>query len=282
MKRINLSTALVPALSILALGVLTWPVWMWLWHEWMANDYYSHGLLVLPVAVFLGVQRFRNDKAFVWQAGRNSLGGALLLVISLALFLYFLNDRALYLAAFATVGLIAGLIWTFGGLSALQRLAFPVAYLALMIPLPIVERVTLPLALFTGVCSSALIRLLGLDINIVGNSVSLPNADLVIGAQCSGINSMIALIALTTLTAYLLNGPAWGRVLLVLLAIPLALVGNILRVTTLLVVARSWGVDAGFTFYHDYSGPIFFVVALLLLLPASRALQLRTLRLEVI
>ncbi len=282
MKRIQPSTALIPILSVLALGVLTWPVWAWLWHEWMANDYYSHGILVLPVAVFLGVQRFRHDNAFTWQAGRSSFGGAILLAISLALFLYFLNDRALYLAAFATVGLIAGLIWTFGGAAALRRLAFPVGYLVLMIPLPIVERVTLPLALFTGVCSGALVKLLGLNIQIVGNAVALPNVDLVIGAQCSGINSLIALIALTTLAAYLLNGPAWGRVLLVLLAIPLALAGNILRVATLLYVARSWGVDAAFTFYHDYSGPIFFIVALALLLPASRLLHLRTLRLEVI
>ncbi|MBV7328833.1 exosortase/archaeosortase family protein [Chloroflexi bacterium TSY] len=151
-----------------------------------------------------------------------------------------------------------------------------------MIPLPFIDYATLPLALFTGICSSGLVRLLGLDVTIVGNAVTLPNADLVIGAQCSGINSMITLIALTTLAAYLFHGPWWGRILLVFCAIPLALLGNILRVSSLLFVARSYGVEVGFSFYHDYSGGVFFVVALVLLYPLAKLLQCRTLRSEVI
>ena len=125
-------------------------------------------------------------------------------------------------------------------------------------------------------------QFLGLDIAINGNAISLPNADLVIGAQCSGVNSLITLLALLVLVAYLLEGPPWSRVLLVLLAIPLALLGNILRVATLLFVARAWGADAAFTFYHDYSGILFFVAVLLLILPITRALQFGRLRAEVI
>ncbi|MBK8048652.1 MAG: archaeosortase/exosortase family protein [Anaerolineales bacterium] len=108
--------------------------------------------------------------------------------------------------------------------------------------------------MFTGVCAGGLVQVLGLDVLIVGNAVSLPNADLVIGAQCSGVNSLIALVALTVLVAYLFNGPTWSKIVLVLLAIPLAILGNILRVATLLYVARAWGADAAFTYYHDYSG----------------------------
>ena len=84
-------------------------------------------------------------------------------------------------------------------------------------------------------------QFLGLDVIIVGNAVTLPNADLVIGAQCSGVNSLIALTSLMVLVAYLLDGPLWSRIALVLLAMPLAVLGNILRVATLLFVARAWG-----------------------------------------
>ncbi|MCB0133496.1 MAG: archaeosortase/exosortase family protein, partial [Caldilineaceae bacterium] len=69
---------------------------------------------------------------------------------------------------------------------------------------------------------------------------------------------------------------------LVLLAIPLALIGNIIRVATLLFVARSWGADAAFTYYHDYSGILFFVAVLLLIVPITRVLQFGRLRAEVI
>lgn len=279
----NPTTVLVVAIAISsAFFLLTWPVWQWLWGEWMGNDYYSHGLLIPPVSLFLIVQRFRKDDALPWPPAGGSNLGLLLLIPSLLLYLYFLNGKAYYLAAFAMIGMIGGIIWTLAGTETIRKLAFPVAYLVFMVPVPFIERSTLPLAMFTGVCSTGLVGLLGLEMTVVGNSVTLPNADLIIGAQCSGINSLIALLALTTLAAYLFDGPWWGRIGLVALSIPLAMLGNILRVASLILVAAWQGADAAFIFYHDYSGPVFFVLMLLLLIPLSRLMQVRTLRLDVI
>ncbi len=274
--------AVAPALALAVFAVLTWPVWRWLWGEWMGNEYYSHGILIPPVSLYLAYQRFRNDKALVWRPGMDSNAGLVLTGVGLALYLWSLNNRAFYLAAFAMIIMIGGLVWTFGGANVARRLLFPVAYLALMVPLPWVDRYTLPLAMFTGVCAGAIVRFLGLDVTIVGNAVTLPNADLVIGAQCSGVNSLIALTALMILAAYLVQGPLWGRLTLVVLAVPLAILGNILRVSSLLFVARAWGAQAGFVFYHDYSGIAFFVVVLLLMLPITRLLHCSQLRPEVI
>jgi exosortase len=272
----------VPLFAVAALAVLTLPVWRWLWGEWMANDYYSHGVLIPPVSLFLAYQRFKHDRELVWRPGSGNSAGLLVLGVSLLLYLFFLNNKTYYMAAFATIGLIYGTVWTLGGGQAARRLAFPIGYLAFMVPLPFIERTTLPLAMFTGVCSGAMVQFLGLEVSIVGNSVTLPNADLVIGAQCSGINSLIALTALTTLAAYLLDGPLWGRMLLVALSIPLAMLGNILRVASLLFVARDYGAEAAFVYYHDYSGPVFFVLMLILLLPLAWLLRCRNLRTEVI
>ena len=278
----NLRAVAVPAVAAAALLLLTWPVWRWLWGEWMGNQYYSHGILIAPVSLYLAYQRFRNDKTLRWTPGQGSNQGLILIATGLALYLWFLNQRAYYLAAFATILMIGGLVWTLGGNNVARRLIFPVAYLALMVPLPFVDRYTLPLAMFTGVCSGGLAQFLGLDVVIVGNAVTLPNADLVIGAQCSGVNSLIALTALMVLAAYLVQGPRWGRISLVVLAFPLAIVGNILRVLSLLFVARAWGAQAGFVFYHDYSGIGFFVIVLALMLPLTRLLRCDNLRPEVI
>ena len=272
----------LPLLAAVGFAVLTWPVWRWLWSEWMANDYYSHGILIAPVAIFLAVQRFRNDEQLVYPSGGGHLYGLLLTAAALLAYLYFLQSHALYLAAFAMIALLAGLVWTLGGGNVLRRLAFPLAYLLLMVPLPAWDRITLPLALFTGVCAGGLVQFLGLDVTVAGNSVTLPNANLEIGAQCSGVNSLIALIALLVLVAYLWEGPLWSRLALVLFAVPLAVLGNILRVATLLFVARAWGADAAFTYYHDYSGIFFFVGVLLLLYPLTRLLRFRQLRYDVI
>ncbi|MDQ3248857.1 MAG: exosortase/archaeosortase family protein [Chloroflexota bacterium] len=276
------STLLMPIVIVAVLALLTWPVWRWLWGEWMGNSYYSHGILIGPVALYLGWQRFQLDKTWPGWMAKGDSRGLLLLAISLGLYLYFVYNKAYYLAAFAMIGLLLGLIWVFGGLAVVRKLAFPLGYLLLMVPLPFIERSTLPLALFTGVCSGALVQFLGLDITVVGNAITLPNANLVVGAQCSGVNSIIALTSLNTLAAYLLLGPLWGRLALVALAIPIAVAGNIVRVANLLFVARYYGAEAAFLFYHDYSGIVFFVLVLLLLIPLTRLLRCDTLRLDVI
>ncbi|MEZ4656602.1 MAG: exosortase/archaeosortase family protein [Caldilineaceae bacterium] len=275
------SSSLIALIGLLFI-VLTWPVWRWLWQEWLGNQYYSHGLLIPVVSLFLIIQRVRNDSTFVWQNGQNEPLSLALLVISMLAFVYTLSTKAYYLSAFAMLAILASLIWILGGRVALRKLAFPVLYLGFMAPLPFVEKSTLPLAMFTGVCSTGLVQLLGLQVQIVGNAVTLPNADLVIGAQCSGINSLIALTALTTLAAYLVKGPFWRRALLILSAVPLALLSNILRVSSLLFVARSFGAESAFIFYHDYSGPLFFAAALLLLYLLALLLRCTTLRVDVI
>jgi exosortase len=248
----------------------------------MGNEYYSHGILIPPVTIYLIIQRFRNDKDLRWSPEQGSNWGVILIAVGLGLYLWFFNQRAFYLAAFATIIMIGGLVWTLGGNNVAKRLLFPIAYLALMVPLPFIDRYTLPLAMFTGVCAGGLTRFLGLDVEIIGNAVKLPNADLLIGAQCSGVNSLITLIALLILTAYLVDGPLWGRIALVLLAVPLAILGNILRVASLLFVAREWGAQAGFVFYHDYSGLGFFVIVLALIVPLTKLLHCDSLRPEVI
>jgi exosortase len=282
MTRSLVRTFWLPILAALGFAALTWPVWRWLWSEWMSNDYYSHGILIFPISLFLSIQRFRNDTTLVYKPGRGSVYGLIVLAATLAAYLYFLQNKAMYLAAFVMIGLLAGLIWAVGGTMVLRKLLFPVAYLTLMVPLPEWDRITLPLALFTGLCSGNIVQFLGLDVVIAGNAVTLPNANLEIGAQCSGVNSLIALTSLMVLVAYLLEGPVWSRIVLVLLSIPLAILGNILRVATLLFVARAWGAQAAFVFYHDYSGIVFFVAVLLLVYPITRMLRFGQLRYEVI
>ena len=201
------SSVFVLVLLGLAL-VLSWPALRWLWGEWLASPYYGHGLLVLPLSVYLGWRRIDSYRSADTLTGESR--GLLLLLLSVSAFLFLLDFRIYYLACFATIGMIAGLVWTFWGFGALSQLVFPFAFLALAVPLPFVERATLPLALWMGSCSTSLASWAGLDLIVNGNAISLPNAELIIGPQCSGMSSIIALTAMTSLLAYLLTGPVWG------------------------------------------------------------------------
>jgi exosortase len=210
----------------------------------------------------------------------------ILLLLSLAGYLYALQQRAYFAAVLAMILMIAGLLWYLLGTAALRRLAFPIGFLLFMVPLPFVEPFSVPLAQFTGVCAAWTVRLFGVPIKVNGAQVTLPTTDastglstsLVVGAQCSGLRSIVALLTLVALVVFLVKGPWWGKLLLALSSIPIAIIGNVLRVASLLVVANVWGAQVGFKYYHDYSSPVFFVSALALLLLFSRWVRCREIR----
>jgi exosortase len=199
-------------------------------------------------------------------------------LLGLIVYLYALVQRAYFVASLAMIVLIVGLVWYLLGTAALRRLGFPLGFLLFMVPLPFIEPMSVPLAQFTGACAAWSVHLFGLPIAINGAQVTLPNANLVVGAQCSGLRSIVSLLTLVALVIFLVQGPWWGKLLLALSSIPIAILGNTLRVASLLLVASMWGADAGFKFYHDYSSIVFFLSALLLLLLFSRWVKCREIR----
>jgi exosortase len=273
----------LPIIAGILYAILTWPVLRWLWYEWWNNDYYGHGPLLLVVSALL-LWRLTITKepstAAEQHTGTFDRYGVVLLAAAMLMYLWAFSNSALYLAALAAPIVLAGLIWTLGSWRLLRRLIFPILLLMLAVPLPFIERATLPLAMWTGVCSGGMLNWLGSDVVITGAAVTLPNTTLSIGAQCSGINSIISLLAVTIVAAYLFEGPLWGRLLLVAAAVPLAMLGNVLRVASLIVVAQQFGVDAAFDFYHTYSGIFFFGAVLVLLIPLMNLCQCKTLRPE--
>jgi exosortase len=262
---------------IIVLGVLVLlPTLRWLANEWWSNDYYSHGVLVPIISVF-----------FAWRLlpkveRKPSNLGLFLLVAALMIYLAALFQRAYFIAALGMIALFAGLIWYLWGSEALKRMAFPLAFLVFMVPLPFVEASSLPLSLITGQISTKAVQLLGMEATVQGASVTLPNANLVVGAQCSGLRSIVALFTLVAVFAYVVEGPWYSKLLLVLSAIPIAILGNIFRVSSLLWVADHWGVEAGFTYYHDYSGIFFFLFAFLCLILLAWLLKCRNIRADIL
>ena len=267
-------TRLLTALILLMGAVLLLPLWRWLLLEWWSNDYYSHGLLVPWISGFFAwriiphLERKPEDR------------GLALVVIGVTVYLVFLYFRAFYLAALGMILLFAGMIWTYWGFAGLKKLAFPLAFLIFMIPFPFVEASSLPLSLLTGQLATRLMQGFGLDVTVQGAAVTLPNANLIVGAQCSGVRSIITLFTLAAVFTYLVEGQWLRKLLLFLAVIPIAILGNIIRVSSLLWVANRWGADAGFTYYHDYSGFVFFAFSFLLFILLAQILGCNKIRSE--
>lgn len=262
---------LYAAIFLVGLLVLL-PTLRWLAYEWWSNDYYSHGVLVPLVSAF-----------FAWRLlprleRRPSNLGLFLFVAALVVYLVALFERAFFLAALGMIVLFAGVVFYLWGAAALRRLAFPLVFLVFMVPLPFIEASSLPMAQFTGGVSGAVVQALGMDVIIEGMAVTLPNANLVVGAQCSGLRSIVALLTLVAVFAYVVAGSWPRKLLLALMAVPIAILGNVLRVSSLLWVADRWGVEAGFSYYHDYSGIVFFLFAFACLILFARLLGCREIR----
>jgi exosortase len=275
----NLRIASTGLIGILLLA-LFYPTLRWLVGEWLGNDYYSHGPLVPLISAFLAWRlwvKWPPEQRRIKPAAT----GLLPLGVGLITYLYALLQRAYFAASLAMIVIIAGMVWYLLGTAALRRFAFPIGFLLFMVPLPFVEPLSVPLAQLTGAMSAAIVRLFGIPITVNGAQITLPNAALVVGAQCSGLRSIVTLLTLVALVIFLVEGVWWKKLLLALSSILIAGFGNVMRVASLLIVANVWGTDVAFKYYHDYSGLVFFLSALALLLLFSWVLGCREIRSDI-
>lgn len=180
--------------------------------------------------------------------------------------LYWIGVRAQQPRA-GILGFIAGgwgAVFFLKGREIAKTLTFPFAYLVFAVPMGFLVNFTFRLRLLS--CSAAVFVLNGLGlsttrhgttiISTVGKGFTLDVAD-----PCSGLQSIIAMNAITALYSYLTQKTNVGKWILFLSAFPLAVVGNAVRILTIGMVAQIFGQEAAMRVYHDYSGYIVFVSA---------------------
>jgi exosortase len=251
-------------------------VWPWLLSEWRDNPYYSHGVLVPLLSLFL---IWRGRQALAQRAPSN--WGYLVIAIGVGMLLLGLWFSAYWIAGFSLPVVIAGIVIALLGLQVARRWAFPLLFLLLMVPLPFDVWVAQWLETPTASASTALVQLLGIPAENKGSLIQLPNAAFAVGGVCAGLRSSIALFTLALFVVIVgTPGGARNKAALLALVIPLALVANTVRIAVLLGVANAWGSDAAMNYYHDYSSYVFFALALALLFLASGGLRCPLWRLQ--
>ena len=259
---------IVTILAIAAvLSLVYWPTLRWLFNSWISNPYYSHGFLVPLVSGF-----------FVWvkrkelRGGEPSIVGAF--VVTLGVFLYIMAFvwAMRFLSAISLPIVLTGLSLSSLGVRPTRAIAFPIVFLVFMIPLPPIQEIGYSLQELSVSSSAWVLDVLGMSVSTVGPEIHLGDAVFTIGLACSGINSLIALLALGAVYSFVLSGPLYKRVILFVAAFPIALLGNILRIVSIILVANYRGVDAASGLFHDVSSPLFFLLAFLALILLGRVL----------
>ena len=260
----------VPLVIAAVLILLYWPILRWLVQSWLSNPYYSHGFLVPFVSgffVWLKRKELENRKPSIIGAFVVAAGG-------LAYILALVWDMR-FLSAFSLLIVLSGLILLFYGTRATRSLVFPLCFLVFMIPLPFMQEVGFSLQSVSVTSSAWLLEVMGLPITTVGPEIHLGDNVFTVGLACSGINTLMALLALAAVYVYILRGAFQRRASLFIIALPIAVLANILRITTIILVANSFGVAIATGLFHDLSSFIFFVIAFLLLMSLGRLLKCR-------
>jgi len=157
---------------------------------------------------------------------------------------------------------LAGLAW---GRAWLRACFFPYVLFIFSIPLgSLAEAITFPLRQLITIISVGFSQtILGMDVLRDGTRIFDPRGtfNYEVEAACSGIRSLISLLALTTIYGFVTFKTGWKRAIMVVSALPLALLGNTVRIVAVIVVAEAFGEKAGLR-VHDYAGFITFGIAI--------------------
>ena len=241
-------------------------------HQWASDDNYSHGFFVAPLALYFAWER---REALARASVRSGPGGAVLLAFSLALWMAGLLGAELFLTRVSLVGVIAGLVWFVWGRAYLRVLAFPIAFLLLMIPLPaiIFNQIAFPLQLLASRVGETAIAAVGIPVLREGNVLQLPGRTLEVAEACSGIRSLVSLLMVAIVLGYFTERPSGARVLIACAAIPIAIVANAVRVAGTGIASEWIGPAASEGFFHAFSGWLMFVVAFVALLGVQRFIR---------
>ena len=235
------------------------------------DDAYAHGPLILGLAAFLAWRERAALAACTTPAPR---AGLALVAVGLAMWLLGRTQALMPIEAASLLPLAAGLALLLWGTSGLRRLAFPLAFLAFYVPLPgfVLDTFTTPLKERVSAVVAQLLAQGGYAVERSGVVLAVEGHEMLVADACSGLNSIVSLLALGLLYGHLSRASSARMAILVLALVPIALLANVLRVLALVLIAAHAGPDAAQGWIHDALGLAVFVVALLLLLAFDRLL----------
>jgi exosortase len=247
-----LAFAVMAAPTIYRLGVQVW-----------SREIGAHGPIVLATGCWLV---WRKLPGMITDARPGStLVTVLGVIASLPIYVFGRAYDLISLEAAGVFGFFISLLHDRFGVRVLLRNWFPLFYLGLLLPIPgwALDQFTAPLKLLVSQLAAALVEPMGIPLAREGVTMTVGPYQLLVEDACSGLNSLIGLIAITLFYIYLLRNASWRYSLfLVLLIIPVAIAANVVRITILILLTYFYGDAVGQGFLHVTAGLFLFVLSL--------------------
>jgi exosortase A len=264
MERYNKINILSLIIFLIAFGFLYWQTIYRMVIIWQNDSNYSHGFLIPFIAGYILWQK--RDRIKNVAASPSNLS---ILIVIAGLLVYLIGNLSgeSYTMRFSMLIVLAGTILFTYGIGLFKVVSFPFFYLIFMLPLPYIlyDSVAFPLKLFVSKISVDFLKLIDVLVLREGNIIYLADTTLEVVDACSGIRSIISLLALSTFLAYLTQKKWIKRIVLVVLAVPIAIFVNSLRVIGTGVLADKYGAEVAEGFFHEFAGLMIFGVAIVML-----------------
>jgi len=246
------------------------PIILDAYHQWMTNDSYAHGIFIFPVSLFL---LWNSREALKTAERKPQAWGLVLLLIGLAGAIggYLLSIK--YIGMWSLIPTLAGGIFALHGPKLWKITQFPVWFLLFAAPIPnsVLGPLTGQIQYMSTTCAEAIMGTLGFPVMQNGNVLQVPGASLEVATACSGFHKLISLLAFASIYGHLFLPTLAKRSLLIVLAGPIALLVNVLRICGL-VVATIYGGLPALHAAHDPAEIVSIILAFLLFVLAGRAL----------
>jgi exosortase len=242
-------------------GLLYCPTFAWLYERYTAADsYYTHGFIIPFITGYLIRLKWNELKTVRCEY---SGSGLILVVAALLVHLFSMLSGVYFLSGYSLLVLSFGVSLYLFGKEFTRKIAFALLFLFFMFPLPLtaINAVSFPMRLYATKVSVAVLSTAGIPVYSEGFRIIFPGDSLVVGSPCSGLRSLISMIALGSVFAHLSNAGKWLKLSLVIIAVPIALLSNIVRLMVLCMGAYKFGSGAIHGFVHDVTGYAAFIIA---------------------
>jgi exosortase D (VPLPA-CTERM-specific) len=257
---------------VLLLCALYWKIVPPMVQQWYQDENYSHGFIVPLIAGYFLYTRW--DQLKDAPVTRCNAGLALVLFGLLELMIGWLGTEYFSMRS-SLIVILAGLVLFLFGKGVFRIALVSLAYLFFMIPVPyiIYDAAAFPLKIFVTKVSVATLKAIGIVVMREGNIIMFPDLTLEVADACSGIRSLISLLALAVAYAFFLRISPLRRLLLICAAVPIAIFTNSIRVIVTGILAQHWGAKAAEGFFHEFAGMVVFALAMAMLVSLGALLN---------
>jgi exosortase len=271
-KKFDLSMSARVFVLAALLSALYWSIVRDMVVNWWDDPNYSHGFLVPVFSSYLIWLKREELRSLRPQP---NWVGFLVLLAGVAMLILGAVGAENYLMRSSAIIVLAGLVLFHLGTKLFQSVAFAVAFLIFMVPLPqiVFNAVTFPLQTVAAESATRALEFLGIPVLRDGNVIHLSRVSLGVSEACSGIRSLISLLAIAVAWGYLSLPSLAARAVLVAVAVPVAIVANTSRIVTTGLIAHWLGIRYAEGFFHTSSGLVAFFVACVFLLVAHRLIS---------